>query len=406
MSKCPSCGADIANGMKFCEECGTPMPQVEACPVSVGDKNVIAGDVSVSSKKVDVVGNATISNGCPDGVKDGVGGVALGDKNVISGDVVGHLESYKIAGDATIVKNTDETKKMVKCHICGRNMTIDESFDCPFCHHKTCKECFVRDSGSCRKCRENNANAKDLEYLSALRRVYSSGHVDLAGRRELVALQKRLGLVSAHAMELEKVIKGELANGNDSSSLSTFEKFSLGKAKTELYENGAPAKSADLLAPIFKAHPLDESVLTLYLAALSIVDRDRARALISGLQVDILGAYLAEIDMALSENDVNSAEERLLVAEGMWPESNLLKCRRIKFQHLMYEVTSDDAFLAEASNAIVELGDPKDSLEASWILYAQNLISRALGDECPEVTMEYCKNNNLYFAVAAGKLLV
>lgn len=76
MLKCPQCGAEVESGSKFCGECGNPIPQTKECPkchvqlkltakfcsecgasflgqtstgepsVSIGDKNVIAGDVT------------------------------------------------------------------------------------------------------------------------------------------------------------------------------------------------------------------------------------------------------------------------------------------------------------------------------------------------------------------------
>ncbi len=32
MNKCPNCGLEVEEGMKFCYECGTPIPQVRKCP--------------------------------------------------------------------------------------------------------------------------------------------------------------------------------------------------------------------------------------------------------------------------------------------------------------------------------------------------------------------------------------
>ena len=398
MSKCSKCGAPIEDGMKFCQECGEAISV--ASGVSFGDKNVIAGDVAGRIEQSDNGGAAKLSRG---GSDDNHGGIAIGDKNVVAGDVIGHLESYKISGDATIVKNTDETKKMVQCHVCGRNMTIDESFDCPVCHEKTCCDCFSRERGACNACSSQDIKEKEAEYENALKRVYASGRVGLSERRELIALQKRLGIAAARAIELENIVKSRLSS-EMSDSLSTFERFSLDKAKMELFENCKPKEAVDLLAPIYKAHALDEDVLTTYLTALAVGDKCAAEAIISSLQIDVLGAYLVEIDMALADRDVSRAEERLLLAESLWPDSNLLKCRRIKFMKLMYDETSDDSFLAEASNALIELGEPRSSLEASWILYVQNLVSMALGDFVPEVSEEYCKKNNLYYGVASGRL--
>lgn len=396
--KCTKCGSPIEAGMKFCQECGEAIPANSG--VSLGDKNVVAGDVAGRIEQFKGGGDIKLSGAVPG---DNHGGIAIGDKNIVSGDLIGHLESYKISGDATIVKNTDETKRVVQCHVCGRNMTIDESFDCPVCHQKTCCDCFSRERGACNICSSQGIKEKEAEYESALARIYASGRVSLSERRELMVLQKSLGIAASRALELEGVVKSRLSN-EMSDSLSTFERFSLNKAKEELFENCKPKVAVELLLPIYKAHLLDEDVLTTYLTAVAVSDKNAAETVVSSLQVDVLGAYLAEIDMALGDKDVSRAEERLMCAESLWPDSNLLKCRRIKFMKLMYDETSDDSFLAEASNAMIELGKPNSPLEASWILYVQNLLSMALGDSVPEVTEEYCKQNNLYYAVASGRL--
>ena len=32
MSKCPKCSAEVESGAKFCDECGSPIPQEKVCP--------------------------------------------------------------------------------------------------------------------------------------------------------------------------------------------------------------------------------------------------------------------------------------------------------------------------------------------------------------------------------------
>ena len=74
MAKCPNpeCGAEVEDGVKFCMECGTKIPQpsdagsgmaVGGAPL-MGDKNVIAGDVnnSVSMSNSNNTTNNTVNN--------------------------------------------------------------------------------------------------------------------------------------------------------------------------------------------------------------------------------------------------------------------------------------------------------------------------------------------------------
>jgi len=32
LNKCPNCGATVAQGLKFCGECGSPMATTKVCP--------------------------------------------------------------------------------------------------------------------------------------------------------------------------------------------------------------------------------------------------------------------------------------------------------------------------------------------------------------------------------------
>ena len=393
MSKCPQCGIEVEVGAKFCAECGTPIPQTKECPKC-------HTQLKPTAKFCAECGYSFAGLASTGG---GASGVQMGSKNLISGDVVGHQESFKVSGNATIVKNIDESRQMVQCHVCGRNMTIDESFDCPICHEKTCFNCYGRAQGSCTKCHEIKVKENETAYKESVVRLCANGTIGLAERRELITLQKKLGVSSARAMELEKVAKGN-ARGADA-ELTSFEEFSVKKAIVELYGEGAAKAAAEMVQPIYEAHPLEEKVVSLYVAALGTYDPDKARAIISGIHVDMLGIYLTTIDIALRSNDMARAEECLLAAENMWPKSNLLKCRRICFLQKMAVATGDESFLAEAGNLIVELGEPQSKLERSWMFFAQNLISQAFGDTVVDVTEDLCVEKDLFYPVSSGKLL-
>lgn len=393
MIKCSQCGAEVEDGSKFCAECGTPIPQTKECPKC-------HAQLKPTAKFCAECGYSFAGLASTGG---GASGVQMGSKNLISGDVVGHQESFKVSGDATIIKNIDETRKMVQCHICGRNMTIDESFDCPICHEKTCSRCYDRTHGSCRKCHAGRENEKEIAYQDALSRMCANGVIGLAERRELIALQKELGISSARAIELEKSFKAGMRA--DDSALTSFERFTLEKAEMKLYGEGAAQEAVEMLKPIYDAHQLNERVVSVYVAALGVVDTDKAKAIVSGLQVDMLRVHLSAVDMAIRTGDMNEAEERLLSAENMWPESNLVKCRRCYFFCNMFTATKDETFLAEAGNALAELDAPQDKLERSWTFFVQNLVSQGLGDTAPAVTESLCAENDLFYPVASGKLL-
>lgn len=393
MQKCPGCGFEVAEGSKFCDECGTPIPHTKECPKCHTQLKPTAKFCSGCGYSF--AGLASTGGGAS--------GIQMGSKNLISGDVVGHQESFKVSGNATIVKNINESRQMVQCHICGRNMTIDESFDCPICHGKICYNCFDREHGSCTKCHEMDVVGKESVYKEAVARVSGNGIIGLAERRELIALQKELGISAAKAIELEKSVKSNDQNAD--AWLTSFEKFTIEKATSKLYGDGDAKLAAEIVRPIYEAHPLEEDVVSLYVAALGAYDADKATAVASGIHVDMLGLYLTMVDVALKTSDAKLAEERLLAAEKIWPESNLLKCRRIVFLHRMFKATGDETFLAEAGNIIVELGEPQNKLERSWMFFAQNLISKDFGDSVQDATEDQCVENDLYYPIASGKLL-
>ena len=80
--KCNNCGAEVADGMKFCGDCGAPVPQVKKC-ISCG------AEISLKMKFCPECG-ANQEGSASGKQKFNAAAFAMGDKNVIAGDVV-HL---------------------------------------------------------------------------------------------------------------------------------------------------------------------------------------------------------------------------------------------------------------------------------------------------------------------------
>ena len=150
MSKCPNCGQEVEDGMKFCCECGTPIPQVRKCPQC---------GMELPLKAKFCFGCGAPQNGGAGAQQNGgaASGVSMGDKNVIAGDVVGQKVAgdsvgSKIMGNAIFNSMQDETKQVVSCAICGRHLTTVEVHTCPKCGQIVCADHFNADQCCCEKC--------------------------------------------------------------------------------------------------------------------------------------------------------------------------------------------------------------------------------------------------------------
>ena len=190
--KCTNCGEEIEDGMKFCGLCGAPAPQNKKCP-SCG------AEIPLKMKFCPECGTPQ------DGSKPkGAAAIAMGDKNVIAGDVTGKKEETHIAGNATIIKNEDQTKQVRKCHVCGRMVLITQGFECPECGEFTCENCYDSDSGLCKSCAVKKTSGKAEQYRSAVKEALADGRIDFADRRKLDTLQRELGMNREEALAIAK----------------------------------------------------------------------------------------------------------------------------------------------------------------------------------------------------------
>lgn len=133
MSKCPSCGADVADGMKFCCECGARVPQDLECPACHAQS-------PIGTKFCPECGHR-------------LSGTATEAVSSSSGN-------SKLAGDSF--------RHGVACHVCGRQMSIIEANTCIDCHQYACNEHYDKAAHKCQSCLNgNDEDALEDESASA-----------------------------------------------------------------------------------------------------------------------------------------------------------------------------------------------------------------------------------------------
>ena len=357
---CPSCGTKCKPGTKFCPECGTRLD---------GKANPNAGG----------------------------SGLSMGDKNVIAGDVIGHKEETHIAGNATIIKNEDQTKQVKRCHICGSLVQIVDGFDCPECGQFTCSSCYDEKEGCCKECAERHGEQKINRYKEALKMVLADGRIELSERKELISLQQQLGISSETAKQLEEdAKKATLGTGSE---ITTFEKINLDKVHDLYYKEGMVEEALKLIEPVYLAHKNDENILNIYLPVLAEAEPQKALDVINALQIDILSAFVASIGIYIKQKNLVESEKRLNQALRIWHESALVKCYNVIFNLAMYKQFNDSSFLNKASELADNLGEAQNEIELSYQVKVQTMVQEEKNESIPELTKEFCEQNKLYYHI-------
>ena len=392
--KCNNCGAEVAEGMKFCCDCGSPLPQEKKC-VSCG------ATIALRMKFCPECGAP--QSGEAQKPKFNAAAFAMGDKNVIAGDVVGHQETTHVAGNATIIKNEDQSRQVKRCHICGSLVLITEGFDCPECGQFTCSKCYDANQNCCNDCAKTHSKSKENQYEAALKAALTDGKIDLEERRTLNELAAKLGLSSQQASQIERQVKGEDTAG----SMTTAEQLELDSARKLFYAcEGNLSSLLSTAQKIYSSYPTNEKALSLYLPVLAASGRsDEALKVINGLGADVLSAYITALDIYLTTGNMSETERYLKKSAMLWPESNTLKCYQAYYYLAMYKKYNDFSFLEKATAANAALKNVSGELELSHQIRLMSLLQKEAGEEVPPYDRDFCKENGLYFRIVANQNL-
>jgi len=387
--KCANCGEEIDDGMKFCGSCGTPVPQSKKCP---------ACGASLPLKMKFCPECGAPQDGTAAKKATAVSGISMGDKNVIAGDVIGKQEITNIAGNATIIKNEDATKQVRKCHVCGKMVQITHGFECPECGEFTCEHCYDSVSGLCTICAGKKSEGDKETYRAAVREALADGKIDFTDRTKLDALQRKLGISREDAENIETV---EKYAGDESAVLSTTEKLELETIQEQFY--GCTAGAGMLFGKIekmYEAHQTNEQVLGLYLSLLSAAKggKEKALGIIRELPVDVLAAYTVAMDICIAQGKLNDANAYLAQAQKIWADSPIVQFYEFYCTIAMYRQYGTQDLLAKAEELAAAIGSiqPDDPLEKSHQIRVFGMLAQAKNEEVPLMDAAFCKENGLY----------
>ncbi len=158
MVKCPSCGNMNRDDYIFCEECGTKLEQkyfCETCGKELKQGKRFCSGCGAKVNYTNIIPPAPSKS-------------LIGDKNIISGGMGGvHITDAKTTYN---VYNTDDTKKIICCSVCGVHTSIDRIYTCPSCGEYACRTCFDSKKKLCTKCSEK----EEQELLISQASIYLS----------------------------------------------------------------------------------------------------------------------------------------------------------------------------------------------------------------------------------------
>ena len=327
-----SCGFEVPAGVKFCPECGTKIPPPPP-PGEVGRQ---------------------------------ASGISLGDKNVVGGDLVGSKHEVKVLGGSyTNITHSDETRKTRKCAISGRIGAVTDGHECPACDRWVVAEFFIVSVHRCKECEAEKRAEAERQYDAKLREVYADSRVDDAERRELRDLAERLGMAEARTQEMERAYRESGQSLIDGTDL-----IRLGQAEKMLYADFKVDEAHARIQALFDVYGRkDRRLWELYMTSLTEFDPEAALQLFESLDVDDAQAYLHRIELKVRQGDLVGAGKLIKEARQKFP--GLPDWPLMEAETLMEEYRKDrdhQVFLEEAARKI----DPK-SLAEDWQWVAAKL---------------------------------
>lgn len=308
--KCPNCNAELDDNSKFCSECGAKIPP---------------------QKK---------TNGL---------GVSIGDKNVISGGV-----------SITNVNAQDETKLVNECHVCGKHVTNDLGHTCPECGLFTCNECFDKKEKMCDSCVKAKHRKALKRYQNLASEIYGKGVISPADRKVLEKEAISSGLSNEDIIAVENEYK------KDSIGLTDADKIELEQCQKNLLEG--KYNETKKIEAIYNEHSDNPDVLACYIRSIARsddYDNDEVEKWINQLEYDNKVAQMTLVEFSLMKEDFSRANQQIEIAKKKWPNDYLVLCYEIILYCLFVNKKQRFEYLPKIHEILNNLGDSTNVFEES-----------------------------------------
>ena len=350
--KCPNCGEENAEEMKFCGNCGTKLPEpMNHCPNCNKDWPItlkFCGECGFKFGGGSAAGSSAL----------------MGDKNVIAGDVnntvTNNTNNINNSTNTTYITNTDETKKVKKCHVCGSMVLITEGYECPECHEFTCSSCFDANIKICKNC--------------------------------------------ADSKEKAKAAAEEQSNQEYGGYLTSSEEIELNRAKELFYNDGNFSESYEILENLWLKHKNDSTVEEAFFQV-AINNKTKGAELLSEIpdnaSIYVLDAaalfFIRFGDLDSAERLVNTAKKIADETENFYPNTEY---NEILLNIALYKKYGDKKFLDQACEVYPEdeYNSFCDKMEQCWKIVILNELNKAKGNESIPFDKDFCNENKLYYS--------
>lgn len=377
--KCPKCGTENSGSAKFCEECGTKLEVIKKC-------KSCSTVLTANARFCPNCGTPVNGDARPAAKAMPGNGVSFGEKNVIAGDV-----------SVTNVSQSTDTNTSIMCSICGKRVLIADSVHCRICGRDVCQDCFDEENRMCASCSAEKVKQAEQEYKAKFLELYDDGIINFQERKELNSLKARLNLSDAKVAAIENSVKGKSAPATN--ELTRIEKELLKKAQDALccfnYQG-----AFDGVKDFYKNYlDNEEIVLTALIPQIMLKKEYAVEELYRNNQnIDSLGLTVAYILSLIEKKDLINAEKQLNKANSTWQNNPLLERLSVVLNFASFEEFNDEEYLKDNAKILQNIPNPANAIE-QWLdkyIYSEKIYSgnKAVFDVLKPLIESAAKNGN------------